>query len=161
MCQSEQKPPLGRESHGCLSLLLGRMRVPAECLEKGRPCLCTRQTEVMRQLVGQGQGLVVPRQRLIRIASVSTTSKPSRKGTSTPDLVHREESGHGAAGCRRGTIPCSRWAWAGANSPSQNIAPPESAVGPTRGVQGLGHCWASVRNCSASSCAVWNSARWR
>ena len=48
------------------------LRLPAELMEAGRIGQGHRQAQGVRQLLGQGQGLVAPPQGLVRIAQAPT-----------------------------------------------------------------------------------------
>ena len=78
-CQPLCKSLLTRQRHQCLGLLLGCLPLPAQPMEPAAQSQGKRQTKGVRQLVCQGEALLAPLQRLVRIAQ-----HPQGKGRIDP-----------------------------------------------------------------------------
>jgi len=63
-----RKSLLTHQRQQCLGSLLGCLPLPAELMEPGVATYGKRQTEGVRQFVGEGERLIAPLQGLVRIA---------------------------------------------------------------------------------------------
>src|SRR4029450_10257585 len=82
-----RKPLLSGESDGRLSLLLGCVPFGEEVMEPSRQGKSNNQSEGMRQLLGQGEGLMAPLPGLGRIAQ-----QPQRKGEPGENLYAKDSA---------------------------------------------------------------------